>query len=129
MMGLCLGVVAGAATAFVALPDASSSFELRWNRPADKVEWREEWRVKDKSLVGVEARIRGAGASRAAPEFARRDGGWHVWPLPPVDYPRLTLARSEAMIDHRLCVKGECRALAHYIGGTGPVIVEVCHAP
>lgn len=127
MMGLCLGVVAGAATAFVALPDAG--FELRWSRPADKVEWREEWRVQGAALMGVEARIRGPGARRAAPDFARPAKEWLVWPLPPVAYPRLTLARSEAMTDHRLCVKGECRGLAHYIGGTGPVIVEVCHAP
>lgn len=125
MMALCLAALAGTVT--VPLPDGR--FTLAWSHSIEKVEWHEDWRAEPGRLVGVEARIKGSGAGMEPPPQARREAGWYRWAMATDRHPRLVLARSDAVADHRLCVGGDCRPLSHYIGGTDAVIVETCHAP
>lgn len=127
MMALCLAVMAGHAAATVTLPDGR--FTLAWTHSIEKVEWQEDWRADAKGLLGIEARIKGSGAGMEPPAYAVLKGGWYRWPLPPQPLPRLVLARSDAVADHRLCVGGDCKPLSHYIGGMDAVTVEPCHAP
>lgn len=128
MIALCLALMMpNTPAAQVTLPD--DRFTLTWIHSIEKVEWQEDWRVGTTGLTGLEARIKGSGAGMEPPAFARLERGWYRWPMPPETRPRLVLARSEFAADHRLCVKGVCRPLSHFIGGTESVILEPCHAP
>lgn len=127
MMTLCLGVLAEAATAVIPLPDGR--FTLAWTHSIEKVEWQEDWRAEPGRLVGVEARVKGSGAGMEPPPHAVLANGWYRWPTTSISRPRLVLARSDALPDHKLCVEGDCRPLSHYIGGTRSVTLEPCHAP
>lgn len=124
MMALCLAVLAGHG-ALVPLPE--DRFTLAWTHSIEKVEWQEDWRVEPGVLIGTEARVKGSGAGMEPPPQAILAGGWYRWTPPGL--AKLVLARSAAVPDHRLCVGGDCRALSHYVGGTGPVTLEPCHAP
>ena len=128
MIGLCLAVaLSGAAASRVDLPDGR--FSLRWVHSIEKVEWHEDWRVTADGLEMVEARVKGSGAGMEPAADARLRDGWYVWQPSTPPQARLILARSDAVADHVLCFAGDCRPLSRYTGGTGPVIVEPCHAP
>jgi hypothetical protein len=127
MIALCLSLVTGGTAIAVPLPD--DRFTLVWTHSIEKVDWHEDWQVTMTGLTGLEARIKGSGAGMEPPAQARLDKGWYRWPLPPETRPRLILARSDAVADHRLCIEGQCRLLSHYIGGMDSVILEPCHAP
>lgn len=127
MMAVCLGLLAGGAAALLPLPEAR--FTLVWTHSVEKGEWHEEWRVVPHGLHGVEARIKGSGAGIDPPPSATLADGWYRWPLDGLVLPRLVLARSQVVADHRLCVGGDCRPLSHYIGGTDAIVLDPCHAP
>ncbi|MFN4282726.1 MAG: DUF1850 domain-containing protein [Alphaproteobacteria bacterium] len=120
---LCLS--AGAAVAVLAL----EAFTLTWVHSAQKSEIQEDWRVEAAGLRVVETRIKGSAAGYDPPPDARlSDGWWHYDPhLPPL--PEVTLARSGAVADWRLCAGGLCKPLSEHLRGadTGtPVTMRVC---
>jgi len=127
MIALCLAALVGAATGRVELPDGG--FSLRWVHSIEKIEWREEWRLTDTGLIATEARIKGSGAGMEPGENAVHRDGWYIWTPYAQTLPRIILARSNAVADHRLCVGEDCRPLSAYIGGSEAVILEPCHAP
>jgi hypothetical protein len=127
MIGLCFALVAGSATGSVQLPD--DRFTLTWMHSIEKIAWQEDWQVTPAGLVGREARIKGSGAGMEPPDFARLEKGWYRWKMPPETKKQLILARSDFVADHQICVNGSCRPLSSFVGGTGPVILEPCHAP
>ncbi len=123
MSALCLA--AGAAKARLAV----AAFTLVWTHSVEKIPWREDWRIEQGRLVLTEARVEGSGAGMEVPEGAvLEDGSWHYRPhLPPL--PSLTLARSGATADWRLCAAGSCRTLGQILDlppTSPPVVVRPC---
>jgi hypothetical protein len=123
MSALCLA--AGAAKARLVL----TAFTLAWTHSVEKIPWQEAWRIENGKLVLVEAWVEGSGAGMEVPEGAIfENGAWHYHPhLPPL--PSLTLARSGATADWRLCVSGSCRTLGqilHLPPTSQPVVARPC---
>ena len=126
MSGLCLAV--GALTAKLAI----SSFTLAWTHSVERIGWQEDYKITAAGFVLTESRIQGSGAGMDPPEGSVLSGGWwHYRPnLPPL--PRLTLARSHAVPDWRLCVAGKCRPLGSYLpdadgdGDQAPAVLTPC---
>jgi hypothetical protein len=121
-MGLCILVGGSVAKTFAAV----SAFTLAWTHSVEKLEWQEDWRVAGDRLVLVEARVHGHGAGMEPPDGARfDDSGWHWQPkVPPLK--ELTLRRSGATPDWRLCIDGTCRDLATVVGDADPVRLVAC---
>lgn len=120
---LCLS--AGAAVAVLAL----EAFTLSWVHSAQKSEIQEDWRVEAAGLRVVETRIKGSAAGYDPPPDARlSDGWWRYDPHLPA-LPQVTLARSGAVPDWRLCAAGLCKPLGDYLreadAGT-PVVMRAC---
>ena len=115
MTGLCLA----AAGLAVTLP--LQAFTLAWTHSIEKIRWEEDYRIVDRRLQLVEARVRGTGAGMEAPVGAiLKDGVWHYRPaLPPLE--RLRLARSTYVADYELCWDGVCHPLAEV---AGPVVTD-----
>lgn len=100
-MSLCLA--AGAVS--VAL--GWSQFTLAWTHSVQKTEWQEDYRVEAHQFVTLAARVKGSGAGmEPGPDAVLRDGWWVSRPMRPL--PALTLARSDAVPDWRLCHGGSC---------------------
>lgn len=128
VIALCLAAALGGAAVRLDLPDGR--FSLRWTHSIEKVEWQEDWRLTANGLEAEEARVKGSGAGMEPGENAILRDGWYAWRPATPPLARLVLARSDVVADHRLCVGGrDCRPLSHYIGGTGAVTLEPCHAP
>lgn len=126
MTGLCAALLAGSLA--WQLPGAGA-FELVWTHSIEKVEWRETWAPAGDGLHLVTVRVKGSGAGMEPPEGARLVDGW--WRAEPegVVYPALTLARSGAVPDYRLCLAGDCRPLSGWLPGlpeTGALILSPC---
>jgi hypothetical protein len=110
MIGLCL-VAAGAA---ISLP--LQNFTLAWTHSIEKVRWEEDYRIVDRRLKLIEARIRGSGAGMEPPADAvLKNGVWHYQPALPAQQ-RLRLTRSSYVADYDLCWDGNCRSFAAIIG-------------
>lgn len=122
---VCLLTLAGSLLA--SLP--GDTLTLSWTHSIEKTEWREIWRAENGRMVPVEARIKGFGAGMEPPPGARLSDGWMVWrPVAPPS-GRLELAASSFGGDYTLCVPGQCRPLAGWAAGGGPVIVAACPPP
>lgn len=108
---ICLA--AGAVTATL----AAQAFTLAWTHSIEKIRWEEDWRVEDRRLVPVAARIRGSGAGMEPPDGAvLREGVWHYRPaLPPQAALRLT--HSPHATGYELCLDGRCAPLADRLPG------------
>ncbi len=101
----------------LAVVTPSDSFTLAWTHSVEKVEWREEWRVRSGRLVLGEASVMGSGAGmEPPPDAVLKDGRW-VW-HPEMVLEEIVLARSDFTADWRLCVDGACRSLAKEEGQT-----------
>lgn len=108
----------------------TQGFTLAWTHSIEKIEWQEDYILRNGRIVIVEARIAGTGAGMEPPADAiLRDGQWHYRPeLPPLDELRLTL--SPYVADYRLCWDGQCRALGDLVASLGdPGIVTVRACP
>lgn len=108
---------------------AAEVVTLVWTHSVEKTEWRETWAATPAGLVIVEARIRGSGAGMEPGEDARLVDGWWVWRpvLPPL--PAITLARSGAVADWRLCSHHGCfsaGALLPEAGAEATMGLAVC---
>lgn len=117
-MALC--VAAGGLVVSLAL----ESFTLAWTHSIEKIRWEEDWRVEDKHLVLVEARVRGSGAGMEPPAGSLfRDGVWHFDPhVTPLEVLRLT--HSTFVAGYQLCAGDRCLPLADSAprAGNGDVI-------
>lgn len=110
-MSLCLA--AGALATSLAL----DSFTLAWSHSIEKLRWEEDWRIADRYLVLVEARIRGTGAGMEPPEGAvLKDGIWHYRPRR-TSLLALHLAHSSYVADYELCAAGHCTPLEKLLPG------------
>jgi hypothetical protein len=119
---LCL-VAAGTIMARV----AASAFTLSWTHSVEKIPWEEDWRVSDDGLSLEAARVRGSGAGMEPPPEARLDDGWWRWRPRNATVPELTLRRSGATADWRICVAGTCHAMEEWLpAGADPVILKPC---
>ena len=110
-MPLCLS--AGAAVATLAV----NAFTLAWMHSIEKTRWEEDWRIEDRQLRVVAARIAGSSAGMEPPADAiLHDGTWHYRPaLPPL--PQVLLSHSPYAGSYELCVAGGCRPIADYLPG------------
>jgi hypothetical protein len=107
-MSLCLA--AGA----VSIALGWSQFTLAWTHSVQKTAWEEDYRIAGAELIAVEARVKGSGAGmEPAPDATLRDGWWVSRPMRAL--PGLTLARSDAVPDWRLCHGGSCVALGAFL--------------
>lgn len=110
MIGLCL------AAAGVAISLQLQDFTLAWTHSVEKIRWEEDYRIVDRRLKLVEARIRGSGAGMEPPEGAvLKNGVWRYRPALPAQ-ERLSLARSGYVADYELCWNGACRPMADIAG-------------
>lgn len=120
-MNLCLLAVG------LIVPLGTADLTLAWTHSVEKTAWEEDWQATDAGLVLTQARIRGSGAGMEPPPDALLEGGfWHWRPnLPPM--PRVTLRRSGATADWRICVVGTCRDAGRYLpADADPVTLEPC---
>ena len=121
-MPLCL--TAGA----VAVALSAQSFTLTWIHSVERTEIQEDYRVTDGRLMLTAARIKGSGAGFDPPPGARlADGWWQYEPRRMLD--ALTLARSAAPGDWRICLEGLCRSLEYYLPDDGsgmPARITAC---
>lgn len=116
-MALC--VIAGGVVTRLAL----ATFTLAWTHSVERTAWQEEWRVDHDRLVLTAARVKGSGAGMEPGPDAVAEDGWWRW-RPERSVTSLTLARSDAVPDWRLCADRICRAVAG--PGTGPVELRPC---
>ena len=124
--GLLLAVLS-AAGAVVKAYAGVVAFTLAWTHSVQKTEWQEDWRIDDGRLRLVEARVQGAGAGMEPPPESRFDGHYWRWTpsLPP--QAEVTLRRSGATADWRLCIDGRCAALGEGLSAAAdPVTLSVC---
>lgn len=117
-------------TAALTVKLALSAFTLVWMHSVEKVDWQEDWRIEGDRLHLVRSRVKGSGAGMEPGEGAvLKDGFWEWQPhVPPM--PALTLARSGATPDWRICTPGGCRTMTELLGpadGT-PVTMSACEA-
>jgi hypothetical protein len=120
-VSLCLA--AGALTAAL----LANSVTLSWTHSVEKTTWEEDWALGPRGLELVEARVQGSGAGMEPPAEARFIGGWWRWrPLLPA-LPEVTLRRSGATADWRLCIAGECQPIGRYLpADADPVVLRSC---
>jgi hypothetical protein len=120
-MNLCL--LAGALT----IPLMTGQATLAWTHSVEKQVWEEDWRASPEGLVIDEARVTGSGAGMEAGMGARLENGVWRWKpaLPPV--PSVTMRRSGATADYRLCRAGRCQPLADLVPkDADPVTLKAC---
>ena len=124
-MGLC--ILAGGST--IKAYAAITAFTLAWTHSVEKIEWQEDWRVTGDRLVLVSARVHGDGAGMEPPVGARFDGTGWSWQPNVEPLAKLTLRRSGATADWRLCVGGRCRDLAAVVAADAdPVVLAPCES-
>lgn len=120
-MQLCF--LAGALTVSLMSDHAT----LAWTHSVEKLLWEEDWRATNNGLVIESARVRGSGAGmEAGPGAVFRDGAWSWKPgLPALE--RVTLRRSGASADWRICRKGSCLPLSQLLPeDADPVVLTTC---
>ena len=102
----------------------SHGFTLSWTHSVERIEWVENWQVRDGRLHLTQAAIRGSGAGMEPGEGAVLKDGWWIW-SPDVSVPALSLAASGATGDGwRLCTDQGCRTLGAKAGQ--PLILAPC---
>jgi len=124
---LCIALLGGTVLARLDLAD----FTLSWRHSIEKIEWQEDWHVDPAGLTLRRARVRGSGAGMDPPPDAEVIDGWWQYEPRLAPQPRLTLARSGMVPDHRLCFDGACRplgALAGHVAGDVPLVLSPCAA-
>lgn len=105
----------------------SNHATLAWSHSVEKLLWEEDWRATPQGLVLERARVRGSGAGmEAGPDAVLRDGVWSWKPkLPSLD--RVTLRRSGATADWRICRDGSCQPLSELVPeDADPVVLTTC---
>lgn len=111
---------------------AAQSFTLAWIHSVEKTEIQEDYRLTGDRLMLTEARIKTSGAGFDPPADAKLEGGWWRW-HPGTVLDLLTLARSSAPGDWRICLERTCDPLIHYLPGQDsdtPVQIAACrHKP
>lgn len=120
-MSICLA--AGA----LVISLGASEVTLAWRHSVQRTLWEELWRETSQGLVVAEARIQGSGAGMDPPDGATlSDGFWRWRPgLPPL--PELTMRRSGATADWRVCVDGRCRSFDELLPPEAdPVVMRPC---
>ena len=121
---LCLAV---AGSVVAALP--VERFTLAWVHSVEKLRWEEDYAIVNDRLALTEARIRGSGAGMEPPPDAiLRDGIWRYRPAVGA-LARLELARSKEVPDYELCLEGDCRPLARWVGGSDNSAVSIYPCP
>ncbi|MCP8939734.1 DUF1850 domain-containing protein [Alsobacter sp. SYSU M60028] len=122
-MALCL-VAGGAVVARLA---GVAAFTLAWTHSVEKTAWEEDWTVTPRGLVVEQARVKGSGAGMDPPPGAQLvDGAWRWRPALPA-LNEMTLRRSGAVADWRLCIAGTCRPLGDYAPGEpDPLTLRAC---
>ena len=119
MSALC--VLAGGKTITI----AASIFSLAWTHSVEKTEWREDWLVKDRTLVLRTAWVKGSGAGMDPGEGAKLKERWWVWQPDVMPVPELVLAASgETVSAWSLCHDGGCLELGASAGA--PVVIRPC---
>ena len=99
---------------------------LAWTHSVERQEWVEDWRAGPEGLTLERARVRGSAAGMEPGEGARLvDGAWEWVPKVPVQR-RVTLARSGATADWRICEAGTCRPLGMLAPAAGTIEMTVC---
>lgn len=123
-MGLCIAAGGSLIKAYAGI----AAFTLAWTHSVQKTEWEEDWRIVDDRLVISEARVQGTGAGMEPPPESHFDG--HYWRWTPTVAPmaELTLRRSGATDDWRLCVDGSCHPLSEALPKSAdPIVFSACH--
>lgn len=108
-----------------------AAFTLVWTHSVEKVDWQEDWRVTEKGLQLVEARVKGSGAGMEPPPQARLIDGWWRW-SPQRLLPEVVLGHSGAAGEWRICAAGRnCLPLTALFGQplSGTVSMKRCNPP
>jgi hypothetical protein len=108
----------------LSLVSPGETFQLIWTHSVEKVEWREDWRIRDGRLILEQASVAGSGAGMEPPPQAVFLNGRYTW-WPGTVVEELVLARSDFTRDWRFCVEGECRALP--AAENGVTRLSACH--
>lgn len=118
---ICL-VAAGLSVALGAGP-----ITLGWTHSVEKTLWEETWREAPGGLVLELARVRGSGAGMDPPTEAQLvDGAWQWQPRLPA-LSTVTLRRSGATADWRVCLEGTCQPMSDLVPSEAdPVSLTRC---
>lgn len=123
-MSLCIST----AGAIVKTYAGVVAFTLAWTHSVQKTEWQEDWRIAANGRLFIaEARVQGTGAGMEPPSGSRFDGEYWRWvpKLPPMR--EVTLRRSGATADWRLCIDGTCRPIGDVVPkDADPVVLSAC---
>ncbi|MBS7696530.1 MULTISPECIES: DUF1850 domain-containing protein [unclassified Chelatococcus] len=123
-MSLCL------AAAGLVVQLGVSQLTLSWTHSVQKTVWEEDWRLTPRGLLLVQARVMGSGAGMDPPPEARREGDFWVWKPQREPVPIMTLRRSGATDDWRLCYEGRCRSMSEFVpADADPVVLKSCAPP
>lgn len=120
-MSLCL--IAGALTVVL----GAGPITLAWNHSVEKTLWQETWRETPQGLVLDLARVQGSGAGMDPPPEAKLvDGAWQWQPrLPALNV--VTLRRSDATADWRICREATCTPMSALVpADADPVSLTRC---
>jgi hypothetical protein len=104
--GLC-AVVSGHSYLLTTEP----AFTLVWKHSVEKIQWEEDWQVRDQHLYLTATRVRGSGAGMDPPENSVYKGSyWEYKPqLPP--QPQLRLTHSQFTEGYSFCIDNKCQLL------------------
>ncbi len=111
-LALCIALAGGGEP--VRVP--ADGFTLSWTHSIEKVEWREEWTVREEGIRPARAMVKGSGAGMEPPEGSRLEDGWWVYAPRIPAQERVVLAASGFTAAHTLCVGGDCRPLNDWAG-------------
>ena len=96
-------------------------FTLSWEHAVETVEWRETWKVRTKTMLPVEARIKGSGAGMEPPRHAVPKDGWMVYAPKAEPQSQLVLSDNGFAKPVRLCLpKESCRPLRAFLPREAP---------
>ena len=107
---------------------AVQSFTLTWIHSVEKTEIQEDYSLAADHLLLTEARIKTSGAGFDPPPGATLEGGWWRW-QPGTMLDAVTLARSAAPGEWRICVHNSCQPLSQYLPdgeSEAPVRIAAC---
>lgn len=128
-LALCIAVAGGGQP--VRVP--TDRFTLSWTHSIEKVEWREDWTVREEGIRPAIARVKGSGAGMEPPPGSRLEDGWWVYEPRIPAQERVVLAASGFTAEHTLCVAGDCRPLNDWAGRAAgdqrPVEFFACNRP
>jgi hypothetical protein len=124
-MGLCIAAGGSLLKAYAGI----AAFTLAWTHSVQKTEWEEDWRIVDNRLVISEARVQGTGAGMEPPSESHFDGRYWRWTPTMAPMAELTLRRSGATDDWRLCIAGTCQSMDTVLPKEAdPVVLSACTA-